>query len=418
MADKRISELVTIATVDLAMDLFPIVDSSAAETKKITPIALKTSLALNNVDNTSDLNKPISTLTQDALDNKQATLISGSNIKTINSTTILGGGDLQVAPASGIDAAAIATGVVSNAEFETLNGVTSAIQVQLDAKQATITGGASTIASTDLTVSRALISNAVGKVAVATTTSTELGYVNGVTSAIQTQLDAKQATLVSATNIKTINSTSILGSGDIVISANPPSGVSGAIQFSNGSAFASDATNFFWDDTNNRLGVGTNAPSATAHFKGSGSTSATTSLLVQNSAGTSLFSVRDDGAATFAGNTNVTGTLNVTQDILLSNTVIFWNSGYQIRNTANGFVFTGPSNSATGALGLGMTSVTGINASCILQADSTTKGFLPPRMTNAQRSAISSPAVGLMVYCTDAVEGLYINKSTGWTLVI
>jgi hypothetical protein len=39
-------------------------------------------------------------------------------------------------------------------------------------------------------------------------------------------------------------------------------------------------------------------------------------------------------------------------------------------------------------------------------------------MTNAQRTAIASPAVGLMVYCTDAVEGLYIYKSTGWTFVI
>jgi hypothetical protein len=59
-----------------------------------------------------------------------------------------------------------------------------------------------------------------------------------------------------------------------------------------------------------------------------------------------------------------------------------------------------------------------INASAILQADSTTKGFLPPRMTNAQRTGIGTPAVGLIVYCTDAVEGLYIYKSTGWTLVI
>lgn len=40
----------------------------------------------------------------------------------------------------------------------------------------------------------------------------------------------------------------------------PPSGVSGAIQFSNGSAFASDANNLFWDDINKRLGVGTNNP--------------------------------------------------------------------------------------------------------------------------------------------------------------
>jgi hypothetical protein len=39
-------------------------------------------------------------------------------------------------------------------------------------------------------------------------------------------------------------------------------------------------------------------------------------------------------------------------------------------------------------------------------------------MTNVQRAAIASPAVGLMVYCTDAVEGLYVYKSTGWTFVI
>jgi hypothetical protein len=58
------------------------------------------------------------------------------------------------------------------------------------------------------------------------------------------------------------------------------------------------------------------------------------------------------------------------------------------------------------------------NITSILEIVSTTKGFLPPRMTNAQRTAITSPAVGLIVYCTDAVEGLYVNKSTGWTFVI
>ena len=49
-------------------------------------------------------------------------------------------------------------------------------------------------------------------------TGTELNFVDGVTSAIQTQLDAKQATLISGTNIKTINSTTLLGSGDILVS--------------------------------------------------------------------------------------------------------------------------------------------------------------------------------------------------------
>lgn len=62
-------------------------------------------------------------------------------------------------------------------------------------KQDTITGGASTITSSDLTASKALVSNSSGKVAVSTVSSTELGYVSGVTSAIQTQLNGKQATL-------------------------------------------------------------------------------------------------------------------------------------------------------------------------------------------------------------------------------
>jgi hypothetical protein len=57
-------------------------------------------------------------------------------------------------------------------------------------------------------------------------------------------------------------------------------------------------------------------------------------------------------------------------------------------------------------------------ASAQLEIRTTSRGFLPPRMTNAQRTSISSPAVGLIVYCTDAVEGLYVYKSTGWTFVI
>jgi hypothetical protein len=40
-------------------------------------------------------------------------------------------------------------------------------------------------------------------------------------------------------------------------------------------------------------------------------------------------------------------------------------------------------------------------ASAALDVTSTTKGFLPPRMTEAQRDDIASPATGLQVYCTD-----------------
>jgi hypothetical protein len=57
-------------------------------------------------------------------------------------------------------------------------------------------------------------------------------------------------------------------------------------------------------------------------------------------------------------------------------------------------------------------------ASAQLEVVSSTRGFLPPRMTEAQRLAIGTPAVGLIVYQTNVVEGLYINKSTGWTFII
>ena len=57
------------------------------------------------------------------------------------------------------------------------------------------------------------------------------------------------------------------------------------------------------------------------------------------------------------------------------------------------------------------------NASAVLDASSTTQGFLPPRMTYAQRNAIVSPAAGLIVYCTDCGGGVgelnYFN-GTNW----
>jgi len=57
---------------------------------------VRTLLSIDNVDNTTDLNKPISTATQTALNLKQDTLVSGTNIKTINGASVLGSGDLTV----------------------------------------------------------------------------------------------------------------------------------------------------------------------------------------------------------------------------------------------------------------------------------------------------------------------------------
>lgn len=85
-----------------------------------------------------------------------------------------------------------ATGV-TDTEFGYLDGVTSNIQTQLGAKQDTVTGGATTILSSDLTADKALISDANGKVATSAVTSVELGYLAGVTSNIQAQLSGAGA---------------------------------------------------------------------------------------------------------------------------------------------------------------------------------------------------------------------------------
>lgn len=55
------------------------------------------------------------------------------------------------------------------------------------------------------------------------------------------------------------------------------------------------------------------------------------------------------------------------------------------------------------------------NSSAILDVSSTTQGMLVPRMTEAQRTAIASPATGLLVYQTDMTAGFYFYNGTVWT---
>jgi len=136
----------------------------------------------------------------------------------------------------------IAISAVTSTEVGYLDGVTSAIQTQIDSKQATITGAATTIDDTNLTASRAVVSDGSGKVAASAVTATELGYVDGVTSAIQTQIDSKQATITgAATTIDDADLTASRalvsdGSGKVAVSAVTSTevgyldGVSSAIQ--------------------------------------------------------------------------------------------------------------------------------------------------------------------------------------------
>ena len=62
----------------------------------------RTNIGLGSVNNTSDANKPVSTATQTALDTKQATLVSGTNIKTVNSTSLLGSGNVNLGAINGV----------------------------------------------------------------------------------------------------------------------------------------------------------------------------------------------------------------------------------------------------------------------------------------------------------------------------
>lgn len=92
--------------------------------------------------------------------------------------------------------------------------------------------------------------------------------------------NAKQAALVSGTNIKTINGNSLLGSGDLTISggSGSPAGANTQVQFNSSGAFGASA-NLVWDNANKRLGVGLSSPSRTVdvsfasnvNFPGAGS---------------------------------------------------------------------------------------------------------------------------------------------------
>jgi hypothetical protein len=225
------------------------------------------------------------------------------------------------------------------------------------------------------------------------------------------------------------------------------SATAGSVLFAGTSGvLAQDNANLFWDDSNNRLGIGTNAPAYALHMRGarfyhSG---------ITTTAATTLYNIADNTTNNYSyvlfgvdinGNTvgftgqqgcylstgrNGTGTQ---RPIIIHNAdnqpIIFATSNTErARIFGGGNVGIGTGNTDSGErLQVTGTAVikditTSSVASALFQLSSTTKGFLPPRMTNAQRTAISSPAVGLIVYCTDMVEGLYVYKSAGWTFVI
>jgi hypothetical protein len=164
-----------------------------------------------------------------------ATGTSGTNVNATGTVTTAGTLTVNIPTASATN-----TGKLSNTDWSTFNG-----------KQAALVSG------------------------------TNIKTVNSTTLLGSGNLDV-QDVLVSGTNIKTINGSSVLGSGNLVVSGTP-AGSTSEVQFNNAGAFDSDP-NFIWDDTNKRLGLGIAAPLGILHLKVA---AGTTRMLLDGDAGQS-----------------------------------------------------------------------------------------------------------------------------------
>ena len=122
--------------------------------------------------------------------------------------------------------------------------------------------------------------------------------------------------------------------------------------------------------------------------------------------GNGLSADSSTGAVTivFTGSTGTSG------DYLpLSGGTVTGGTVFQSGLTANTFY-------SSGQVGIGTSNP---NVSAIVEIASTSQGVLFPRMTIAQRNAITSTPVGLILFVTDGDnEGLYIYKTSGWVQII
>ena len=249
------------------------------------------------------------------------------------------------------------------------------------------------------------------------------------------------------------------------------SGTVGRVLFEGTGNVVSQSANLFWDATNNRLGIGTETPAHTfqvyrntsagylASFN-SGATLNTNASLTVRIENANLPSVQGLSAGAGGFNTiainplggnvlintitdagfrlDVNGTARVSGDIS-TNTV---GTGFKgtisgsIRSwlynaTNGGQLYLYRTGSAVETLFLNGSSAgdsfinTGgglvINSSTLLpsaqlQADSTTRGFLPPRMTTTQKNAIASPAAGLQIFDTTLNRPCFYDGTTWITL--
>ena len=151
--------------------------------------------------------------------NKQDTLVSGTNIKTINGESIVGSGNITISGGSGT-----ITGVSANGTSVATSGVANIPAASTSAYGVTKLSSATNSTSTTLAATASAVKansykgTVTGVKINGTTKSPTSGTVDlGTVITAHQDISGKQDKLVSGTNIKTINGTSILGSGDITI---------------------------------------------------------------------------------------------------------------------------------------------------------------------------------------------------------
>ena len=178
---------------------------------------------------------------QTAMDGKQPTLVSGTNIKTINNQSILGEGNIEITGGE-VDLTNYYTKPEADGKFATITAINeqsadiAALETAMNGKQPTLVSGTniktinneSLLGEGNIEVAKKTDIPSTDNLAtkdeltavetVANNADTKADAATSRIESVETSLGNKQDTLVSGTNIKTINSQSILGSGDLTVS--------------------------------------------------------------------------------------------------------------------------------------------------------------------------------------------------------
>jgi len=223
---------------------------------------------------------------------------------------------------------------------------------------------------------------------------------------------------------------------------NLPALTIGSVLFSNGTTIAQNNANFFWDNTNNRLGIGTASPTAKLQIKAPGALSTDIALRVRNSADSlNLMFVNGLGQTAIGQGTATLTNMLLVQDVNSTSVGIELRSDQNPRvgstfNTSR--ILSGYSSSPESFLDLQYaggaypyTYTTGLRLNSLgnilintttnlpsskLTIESTTQGVLFPRMTTTQKNAIASPATGLVVFDT-TLNKLCVRGASAWETI-